>query len=477
MLLAFLTAAALALVALPSPAHAVTTSTFTPGASWTDSSGRTLQMHGLGIVKAGSAWYAFGENKTGESSADTSFRSIDCYRSTDLAHWTYQGAALTRQSSGDLGPQRIVERPKVLYNASTKTYVMYLHIDSPSYGEARAGVATSDTPCGAYHYRGSSQPLGRQSKDIGVYQDTDGSGYLLRRDPASGLRVERLAGDYLTVESTVAVFPDYESPAVVKSGGRYYLLASHLTGWRTNDNVYATATSLAGPWTPFRHFAPPGTNTYDTQTANIIPMQGTSATTYIYAGDRWDTDDLGASPLVWLPLTLSGTTAALGWQNAWTLDVAAGTWTGTSNPPSGTRRLTSAASGQLMDVSGGDTGNGSGVVQWPANGGANQRWALRRLQGNVYTLTGVESGKCLDVTGNSPATGTRLDVWTCDGGPNQQWVLQAAADYSSSGNTAYTLVNLGSGLVVDVTKESETPGTALQQWTATGKTNQIWTLS
>ncbi|NED82901.1 glycoside hydrolase, partial [Streptomyces sp. SID11233] len=82
-----------------------------------------------------------------------------------------------------------VERPKVLYNASTKTYVMYLHIDSPSYGEARAGVATSDTPCGAYHYRGSSQPLGRQSKDIGVYQDTDGSGYLLRRDPASGLRV------------------------------------------------------------------------------------------------------------------------------------------------------------------------------------------------------------------------------------------------------------------------------------------------
>ncbi|MFJ9123129.1 hypothetical protein ACIRJS_03490 [Streptomyces sp. NPDC102340] len=58
---------------------------------------------------------------------------------------------------------------------------------------------------------------------------------------------------------------------------------------------------------------PPGAKTYNTQTANIIPVRGTSATTYIYAGDRWNTDDLGSSPLVWLPLSLSGTTVTVGW--------------------------------------------------------------------------------------------------------------------------------------------------------------------
>ncbi|MGN5636110.1 RICIN domain-containing protein [Streptomyces sp. AC154] len=474
--LSLLAALAVVLVAVPS-AHADPASTFTPGKSWTDTSGRALQMHGLGIVKAGSAWYAFGENKTGESSADTSFQSIDCYRSTDLSHWSYQGAALSRQSSGDLGPGRVVERPKVLYNASTATYVMYLHIDSPSYGEAKVGVATGKTPCGTYDYRGSSRPLGAQSKDIGVFQDTDGSGYLMRRDPEHGLRIEKLSSDYLTVTKTVQTFPDYESPAMVRTGGRYYLLASNLTGWRTNDNVYATATSLSGPWTAFRTFAPPGTRTYDSQTANIIPVQGTSATTFIYAGDRWNTDDLGSSPLVWLPLTISGTTVTVSWQNSWTLDLGTGTWTGTSSPPAGTRRLTSAASGHLMDVSGAATADGAAVVQWPATGGANQQWALHRVRGDVYTLVGADSGKCLEVPGKSTAQGARLDVWTCDDGTNQQWALQAAGSYTSSTNTSYVLVNLGSGWVADVAKESTAPGAALQQWAATGGTNQIWKLS
>src|ERR1700761_9529926 len=97
----------------PAPALADTTGTFTPGATWTDTSGNVLQTHGLGIVKNGSTWYAFGENKSGESSSNAAFQSISCYSSADLAHWTYHGAALSLQSSGDLGPNRVVERPKV----------------------------------------------------------------------------------------------------------------------------------------------------------------------------------------------------------------------------------------------------------------------------------------------------------------------------------------------------------------------------
>lgn len=96
--------------------------------------------------------------------------------------WTYVGALLSQTSSGDLGPDRVVERPKVIYNSSTKKYVLYMHIDDSSYAEAKVGVATGDSVCGSYDYLGSWQPLGYQSRDIGLFQDDDGSAYLLTED-------------------------------------------------------------------------------------------------------------------------------------------------------------------------------------------------------------------------------------------------------------------------------------------------------
>ena len=64
--------------------------------------------------------------------------------------WTYVGALLSRTGSGDLGPNRIIERPKVIYNDKTKKYVMWMHVDSSNYGDAKVGVATGDSVCGKY---------------------------------------------------------------------------------------------------------------------------------------------------------------------------------------------------------------------------------------------------------------------------------------------------------------------------------------
>src|SRR6266571_2978312 len=103
-------------------ARADTSATFAPGAAWTDTAGNSLQLHSLGIIKVGSTWYGFGEDKAGESSSTAAFQDIPCYSSTDLRTWTRQGTALARQSSGDLGPNRVVERPKVIHNATTGKY-------------------------------------------------------------------------------------------------------------------------------------------------------------------------------------------------------------------------------------------------------------------------------------------------------------------------------------------------------------------
>lgn len=149
-----------------------------PAATWTASNGKHVQAHGAGITKVGSTYYMIGEDKTGGSN----FQNINCYSSNNLVEWTFVGSLLTLQSSGDLGPNRVVERPKVIYNDRTSTYVMYLHIDSSNYGEAKIGVATSSSVCGQYTYRGSQRPLGFESRDIGLFKDDDGSAYLLTED-------------------------------------------------------------------------------------------------------------------------------------------------------------------------------------------------------------------------------------------------------------------------------------------------------
>jgi hypothetical protein len=48
-------------------------------------------------------------------------------------------------STGDLGPNRVIERPKVIFNKSTGQYVMYMHVDDGAHTITRVGVATSST--------------------------------------------------------------------------------------------------------------------------------------------------------------------------------------------------------------------------------------------------------------------------------------------------------------------------------------------
>ncbi len=459
-ILALATVACLAAVGAAAPASAAA-STLVTGATWSDQNGNALQMHGLGIVKAGQTYYAFGEDKTNENSGNASFIAIPCYASTNLGTWTYQSEALVRTGSGDLGPNRVIERPKVLYNNATGQYVMYLHVDNSAYSEAKVGVATSSTPCGPYSYRGSFQPLGQQSRDIGVFQDSDGSGYLLTEDRAHGLRIDRLASDYLSVASSVAVLADFEAPAMVKVAGRYYLFGSHLTGWSTNDNQYATATSLAGPWSGWANFAPGGTNTYNTQTTNIITVQGSAGTTYVYAGDRWNPANLGSSKLVWLPLNISGTNVSLPYYRSWSIDSSAGTWSTSTAAPR--QIFKNAAAGRCLDVTGAATATGTRDEVWDCNGGQNQSWQLN----NDGSIRSAQTGLCLDVANASSTPGALVDQWTCNGQTNQKWVLNADG----------TVVGVQSNLCLDVSGQATANGTAVDIWTCNGQANQRWSAS
>ncbi|GIF04823.1 ricin-type beta-trefoil lectin domain protein [Actinoplanes siamensis] len=434
------------------PAAEAATAAVIPGTMWTDTAGNRLQAHGAGVFTVGSTYYMVGEDKV----AGSTFTAVACYSSTDLVHWTRQVNALSRQSSGDLAAGRIVERPKVIHNSTTGKYVMWMHIDNTSYNDQRAGVAVSDTPCGPYTYLGATRPLGHPSRDLGLFKDDDGTAYMIHEDSAAGMRIERLAPDYTTAQGTVATFPSLESPAMAKVGNRYFLLTSHLTGWGTNDNVYATATSPAGPWSGFTNVAPAGTRTYDSQSSFLLPISGTAGTNYVYLGDRWNAGDLYSSLPVWLPITLTaGGVAALSWYPSWGVDTSTGAITLPSYP-----RLTGNQSGRCLDITGGAPANGSTTQIWDCNGGAGQSYAP-----NTAGELRVFGTKCLQARAQGTTAGTAVEVWDCNGGNQQKWMLSADG----------TIVGVQSRLCLDVNAQATANGTRVQLWTCNGGANQKWT--
>lgn len=430
----------------------------TPGTVWNDTSGTPVQAHGEGITKVGSTYYWLGEDKT----TGAPFQNIKCYASTDLKTWTFVANVLTRQPSGDLGPSRIVERPHVIYNSSTATYVMYMHIDNSSYSERKAGVATSSSVCGSYTYRGSSKPLGHDSLDDNLFLD-GATGYFMSEDRTNKkLQIYQLSADFLSVTALVKTLDQYEAPAMAKIGGSYFLFGSHLTGWSTNDNQYTTATSIAGTWSSWRSFAPSGTNTCNSQTTSILPVSGTTTTSYVFLGDRWNSANLADSRYVWEPLSVSGTTVTMTCQASWTIDTATGVVGSSSSGGTGTSVLRGVGSNRCLDVPNSATTDGTQVDIWDCNGGGNQSWTYN----SAHELV-VSGNKCLDVANQASSAGAAVQIWTCNGGGNEQWTI----------NNNGTVTGVQSGLCLDVTSAATTNGTKVEIWPCNGATNQQWVRS
>ncbi len=300
-----------------------------PGEIWPDNRGRHVQAHGGGIIKFGRTFYWFGEDRT--RGLDRTNRYVSCYASTDLAHWTFRNQVLKLADPENFGRGWVLERPKVFYNAKTKKFVMYMHIDGSlpggrgGYSLARVGVAVCNTVDGDYQYLKSFRPLGYESRDIGQFIDDDGTAYLIFEDRPNGFHIAKLSDDYLTVEKDVCLIPEHmEGGAIVHYDGLYYVLGSELTGWRANPNRYATATSLAGPWSAFKDIAPPATNTYGSQSSMLLKVAGRKTTTVIFMGDIWKPQTQWDSRYLWMPLEIGGGKMWLPEPKPWTLNVKTG---------------------------------------------------------------------------------------------------------------------------------------------------------
>jgi hypothetical protein len=270
---------------------------------WPDESGNHIQAHGGGIIKIKNTYYWYGEQRA--NGLDPQYRYVSCYSSKDLTNWKFRRNVIKMLPPDSLSTDWILERPKVFFNAKTKKYVMYFHLDDKGYKVAQVGIAICDKPDGKFNYVKRFRPLGHESRDIGQFIDDDGTAYLVFEDRPYGFRIARLSDDYMNVEKEMTLVKAHmEGGAIVHYDGLYYSIGSALTGWNANPNKYATSPSLEGPWTEFKDIAPVEANTYGSQSTMLIKVVGTKKTTVIFLGDIWKPKTQWDSRYLWMPLQI-----------------------------------------------------------------------------------------------------------------------------------------------------------------------------
>jgi hypothetical protein len=310
---------AVVLVCFPGfSAGALTPTAYTsikPGTVWLADDGLHIDCHGGNIIYQASTktFYWYGEHYTAPA-------GIACYSSQDLYNWKNEGLAMTK------GTIAVLERPKVVYNDSTKKYVMWFHYDNSSYTLAHIGVATSDSAKGPFTLLTHFRPHGHQSRDIGMFRDDNGKVYILYAADSTNLtiRMVELTADYANVSANdTNINAHCEGPAMLKVNGTYYLMTSQCTGWSPNRATYYKATNIKGPYTSKGDPCIGDTNhvTFTSQPCFIFPVPGYS-NAFMYMGDRWNSSNLKSSQYVFLPITI--TTAGvmqLSWKTQWNTSV------------------------------------------------------------------------------------------------------------------------------------------------------------
>jgi hypothetical protein len=133
---------------------------------------------------------------------------------------------------------------------------------------------------------------------------------------------------------------------------------------------------------------------------------------------------------------------------------------GTEPTPVRVGTVPSGISGKCLDLTGGDTTNGTPVEIYDCNNTFAQTWTHHPDDSTVRI-----GDKCLDVPEQRTANGTKVQLWTCNGGANQQWTQQADG----------TLREVQSGRCLDDPEGSTSP-VQLVIWTCNGGNNQKWQL-
>jgi hypothetical protein len=346
---------------------------FTAGEIWPDNRGIHINAHGGGILFYQGKYYWYGEYKS-ENSSDA-LVGFTCYSSTDLLNWTNEGVVLpvSNDEKSDIAKGCIMERPKVVYNAKTKKFVLWFHLElkGQGYKAARVALAVSDSPIGRFKYLRSYRPNpgiyplnftteqkksplivdsvpkswtaewslavknglfvrrdlagGQMSRDMTIFVDDNGKAYhIYASEENQTIQIAELSDDYQSHNGRYVRILEgkhNEGPAIFKNDGKYYLFTSDCTGWAPNTARLAVADSLFGTWTELGNpcVGPDSALTFHSQSTYIQKVEG-KKDAYIFMADRWTPEHPIDARYVWLPILFENGKPFLKWMDKWELD-------------------------------------------------------------------------------------------------------------------------------------------------------------
>jgi hypothetical protein len=313
---------------------------------WRDTDGNEIWCNGGHMIRQAGVFYWLGYD-TGPGRWPW---RINLYSSSDLARWTFENTVIRRE--GEFADMGWAGRPALLHCLATGRYVIVFEADSPRrWKRHKVGFAVCDRIDGQYAFVDAQwAEAARSTGDQSVYQEGD-KAYLLatmdkdidgRKYMNQSLAIFELSDDFLSVKRKIFegfdnvsgqkhIVPrehsSREASHIVKRGDTYYWFSSALVGWKSSATMYATAKDLAGPWSDLKllHTDPPNTDSYNTQHDFILPVAGSAATTYVYAGDRYSQwTGRGTGRNVFLPLVWDDGEPLLRWYDDWKIDVSTG---------------------------------------------------------------------------------------------------------------------------------------------------------
>ena len=232
-----------------------------------DVAGEAIDAHDGEIAFFAGKYYLYGTSydcgfEWGNKGAP--FCGFKVYASTDLVHWSYEGALFNASTpvwqSRCNGATYGCFRPHVIYNKKTKQYVLWINVYDNRVGFR---VFTSRSPVGPFTevanprlaVNSDSAVAGLNNGDHDTFVDEDGTGYIAYTDWRTNgtIVIEKLSPDYLTGtgEHVKAVTAGRtEAPSLFRRKGIYYVTYSdpncgYCSGTGTS---YKRAPSPLGPW-------------------------------------------------------------------------------------------------------------------------------------------------------------------------------------------------------------------------------------
>lgn len=318
---------------------------------WKDQNGNPLYAQGGGVNYFNGTYYMYGVQyggaktyyQSGTVNSDTSFVAINCYSSTDLAHWTFQKASVTTSTSGFSGTSWVGRMGSVCYNSSTGKYVMWVGYA----GTQGTGVAclTSSSPTGSFSLNNVQTSIGNVyynvPGDMTVFCDRNhgNTPYLIFSDPhgREHAYVSTFNSSYTSINSAVLIteWPQgQEADCMYEYAGNYHFCTSQTKGWSYSHAyvIYGNSIQTPSAYTADADFyGTDATNTYYSQISYFIDVHGSSTEAIVLVGDRWADFNSnyknaghGNNFLVMEPITYAHNNPVFTANASWQLDAATG---------------------------------------------------------------------------------------------------------------------------------------------------------